>query len=160
MSNVSTTGQDRESLCQPYWTTLVASRITYSNLLMLRGTHRCFTHSLKHILQITSTCIDEWHRSRRYCYCHRSYFKHEKNNLSLRKCMLNYSFCNVRLNSTLSSPLILKINWKKIVFCFVILSEKSIFFSEICVLKYTVYVSKVKIFSIIFIIKIMNLRWK
>lgn len=26
---------------------------------MLRGTHRCFTHSLKHILQTTS--IDEWH---------------------------------------------------------------------------------------------------
>jgi hypothetical protein len=76
--DVSTTGQDRESLCQPYWTTLVASRITYSNFLVLRGTHSCFTHSLKHILQIMSTCIDEWHRSRRYCYCHRSYFEHEK----------------------------------------------------------------------------------
>lgn len=34
----------------------VASGTTYSDLLVLRGTHRC-THSLKHILQTTSTHV-------------------------------------------------------------------------------------------------------
>lgn len=49
-----------EKICTSYMLIeLGASRTTYSNLLVLHGTHRCFTHSLKHILQTTS--IDEWH---------------------------------------------------------------------------------------------------
>lgn len=53
---VKTNGRVKEMFVLANIEQHVASDITYSDLLVLRGTHRC-THSLKHILQTTSTHV-------------------------------------------------------------------------------------------------------